>query len=66
MNTNRLINMGMRMLMRFAMQYMKQRNRTAPADQNEKSGTDRRQHRGKVPQGDTAKRMRALRKFSKF
>ena len=65
MNTNRMINMAMRMLMRFGIQWMKQKNRK-DVSQNSVRAEDRRQYRGKQPDGDAAKRMRSLKRLNKF
>ncbi len=65
MNTNRMINMAMRMLMRFGMRWMRDRSKQN-SDPSGNDPKDRREFRGKQPGGDAAKRMRALKRMNKF
>ncbi len=64
MNANRLINMAMRMVMRFGMRWMNQRSKQNPG--SEDGPKDRRAFRGKQPGGDAGKRMRALKRMTRF
>ena len=63
MNAQRLINMAIRMLMRHGSRWISTSasQKNAP-DQN----ADRRAFRQKQPGGDAQKRMRALKRFTKF
>ena len=70
MNANRLINMAFRMLMRFGLRWISQR-----ANQPRSQGSDaqiddnkaeRRSYRAYQDPRQSAKKMRALRRFTKF
>lgn len=64
MNIDRMLNMAFRMLLRRATYWASKR---AKDSTSEESGTkDRRAFRGNQPDGDAAKRMRALKRFTKL
>ena len=61
MNNQRAIRMVLRMLMRYGTRWMSNRNQAEGDD-----AKDRRAFRGNQPSGEAAKRMRALRRMTRF